>query len=277
MFSAEPESLEPIGFPPAGPRRPWTYGNVIASDNGVVAWARAGAGDDPVAAVAGGDLTRPARLADVRLMRRLRAAADAVGFGAQTLRDQPDVIGAVDDLEGAAGSALVCRRIAEGKPRVPLQVVYSASGALDLGAPIFSTPGVTAIVVTTGAGARRLGAAGSAGRGVQLVVAGESAIDAAGLADAHRQLFDRFEVRRLDCEGGMVLLESLRQARLLDELFVTATDVTVDTAGRSGVRRLLPLEPGARLVAGARVALDPGYRFQRWRFDDPGGRPREGV
>ena len=131
--SPDPARLPPIGFPPPWPARPWIYGNVIASANGVVTWRRAGPDDDPVRAIAGGDFTRPGRRADLELMRQLRASADAVSFGAQTLRDQPDLVGAADDVGGELGAALRRFREAQGRPRWPLHVLYSASGALDLG------------------------------------------------------------------------------------------------------------------------------------------------
>src|SRR5713101_5298919 len=153
--SPDPARLEPLGFPPPWPNRPWIYANVITEKNGIVAWKRAGAGDDPVRAIAGGDFTRSGRLADLQLMRHLRACADAFSVGAQTLRDHPDLVGAADDIGGELGEALRRFRVRHGLRGVPLQVVYSISGELDLGAPIFSTE-LTAIVVTTGPGARRL-------------------------------------------------------------------------------------------------------------------------
>jgi riboflavin biosynthesis pyrimidine reductase len=266
-FSVEPVQPGPIEFPPPPPGRPWTFGNVIASANGIVAWARGAGAADSIAAIAGGDLRRPGRRADVELMRRLRARADAVAFGAQTLRDQPDVIGAVDDVDGPLGETLRLERAREGRPPVPAQIVYTESGQLDLRTPIFDTVGVVAIVVTTTAGADRLRAAGSDTRGVSLIVAGDRSVEAGGLALAHRRLVEEFGIRRIDCEGGVVLLESLREARLLDELFVTVSDVVVDPVAHADVRRLPALGPSeADLVAEARLACDPGYRFQRWRF-----------
>jgi riboflavin biosynthesis pyrimidine reductase len=265
--SVDPGRPEPIEFPPPPPGRPWTFGNVIASANGIVSWARGDGAGDPIDAIAGGDLGRPGRRADVELMRRLRARADAVAFGAQTLRDQPDLIGAVDDLGGPLGEALRVERAREGKPPVPAQVVYTASGQVDLRAPIFGAVGVKAIVVTTAAGAGRLRAAGSEDRGVSLVVAGDERVEPGGLVLAHRRLLEEFGIRRIDCEGGVILLGSLREARLLDELFVTVSDVEVDPVAHAGVRRLPTLAPDAAdLVAEARLASDPGYRFQRWRF-----------
>ena len=264
--------LEPIEFPPPWPARPWIYANVIASADGIVTWTRAGAHDDPVAAIAGGDFSRPGRRADARLMRRLRAAADAVSFGAQTLRDQPDLIGAVDDLGGDLAEELIRVRASQRRPVVPLQVVYSESGRLDLSAPIFNTPGLTAIAVTTGAGARILRSGGSDDRGIRILVAGEDRVGAAGLVHAHERLFEEFGVRYLDCEGGVVILDALRRAGILDEIFVTVTDAHIDPGAHAGVKRMVPQEGGAaRLLAESQIASDPGYRFQRWRFSDRWG------
>src|SRR2546427_4219997 len=41
-------------------------------------------------------------------------------------------------------------RARHGLGRFPLQVVYSASGRLDLDAPMFNTPQLVAIIITTG-------------------------------------------------------------------------------------------------------------------------------
>ncbi len=268
-FTPDPARFEPVEFPPPWPTRPWIYGNVITSRNGIVTWIRAGAHDDPIRAIAGGDFSRPGRRADVRLMRRLRAGADAVSFGAQTLRDQPNLIGAVDDIGGELGEALIRFRVEHGRRRVPLQVVYSESGRLDLAVPLFTTPGLTTIVVTTDAGARRLRLPRSDDGRVRVLVAGEERVESSGLVHAHDRLFEELGVRYLDCEGGAVILEALHRAGLLDEIFVTVTDIHIDPAEHAGVKRITPLDAGtARLIAEGHTAADPGYRFQRWRFKD---------
>lgn len=266
-FTPDPPRFTPVDFLPPWPARPWIYGNVIASANGIVAWTRSGPDDDPIRAIAGGDFSRPGRRVDVRLMRRLRASADAVAFGAQTLRDQPKLIGGVEDA-GPLSAELVRYREERGLPRVPLQVIYSASGRLDLSVPLFNTPGVQVLVVTSQSGADLLRSLGAEARGVTLLVAGEPWIDARSLRRAHERLFAEHGVRYLDCEGGAVALETLHAAGLLDELFVTVTDVTIDPAAHQGIKRIGPLDSGAgRLIAEGRTEVDPGYRFQRWRFN----------
>lgn len=266
-ISPDPDRIEALGFPPPWPDRPWIYANVIASANGILTWKRAGPHDDPVRAIAGGDFSRPGRLADLQLMRYLRACGDAVSFGAQTLRDQPDLLG-TPDIAGGLGDALYRFRERHGLARFPLQVLYSESGRLDLAAPIFNTPGLEVVVITTGAGAESLRSRGGGDRRLAIVVAADEKIDAAGLAAAHRRLLREFGVRYLDCEGGAVVLESLHRAQLLDEIFVTVTEVHVEPTEHREVRRIFDFEAeGARLIGEGRTGSDPGYVFRRWRFN----------
>jgi riboflavin biosynthesis pyrimidine reductase len=264
--SPDHEHFEPLGFPPPWPTRPWVYANVIASRNGILTWKRTGENDDPVRTIAGGDATRSGRLADVRLLHYLRACADAVSFGAQTLRDQPDLIG-MPGLEGGLGEALYRFRARHERGRLPLQVIYSETGRLDLDAPMFNTRELLVIIITTGAGARRLRALGSDDKGLATIVAGEARIDAVGLRRSHERLFDEFGVRYLDCEGGAVMLECLRQAGILDEVFVTVTDIHVEPTAHTDIKRVFDFErERARLIGEGRTVSDPGYLFRRWRF-----------
>jgi riboflavin biosynthesis pyrimidine reductase len=228
--SPDPARLEPLGFPPPWPTRPWIYANVIASKNGIVAWKRAGAHDDPVRAIAGGDFTQSGRRADLQLMRHLRACADAFSIGAQTLRDQPDLVGAADDIGGALGEALYQFRVKRGQGRFPIQVVYSESGRLDLDAPIFNTSELTAIVVTTDSGARRLRSEGTDEKSIAIFIAGEERIESSRLIRVHELLFEELDVRYIDCEGGTVVLAALQQAGILDEIFVTVTDTYIESS-----------------------------------------------
>jgi riboflavin biosynthesis pyrimidine reductase len=264
--SPDPARLQTLGFPPPWPDRPWIYANVITSQNGLVAWKRHDPGDDPIRAIAGGDFTRPGRRADVRLMRYLRACASAVSVGAQTLRDQPALVGTLDDSGSDLGAVLERFRQSHGLRRLPVQVIYTREGALDLQARMFSTAGVGVIVVTTGHGARRLRSQGSEGKGVTLLVAGD-ALGPAELLHAHQRLFADFDVRYVDCEGGATILAALHEAGLVDEIFVTVTDVRIDPSGHEGVKRLFSFD-GAHLMAEGHTAPDAGYVFRRWRFNE---------
>jgi riboflavin biosynthesis pyrimidine reductase len=264
--SPAPDRLEPLGFPPPWPDRPWIYSNVITSQNGIIAWTRRGPDDDPIRAIAGGDFTRPGRRADVQLMRYLRACADAVSVGAQTLRDQPGLVGTLGHAGSDLGEVLERFRMSHGRRRLPLQVIYTQSGDVDLNARLFNTPGVEALVVTTEHGARRLRAQEAERTGVTLLVAGEENLGPAELVRAHERLFAEFGVRYLDCEGGATVLGSLHRAGIVDEIFVTVTEVHIDPSEHDGVKRLFPLD-GARLIAEGHTPSDADYIFRRWRVN----------
>jgi riboflavin biosynthesis pyrimidine reductase len=265
--SPDPDRLEPLGFPPPWPDRPWIYSNVITSQNGIVAWTRRGPNDDPIRVIAGGDFTRPGRRADVQLMRYLRACADAVSVGAQTLRDQPGLAGTLGHARSDLGEVLERFRMSHGLRRLPLQVIYTQSGDLDLDVRIFNTPGIEVLVVTTAHGARRLRLQGSERKGVTLLAAGEESLGPAELVHAHERLFAEYGVRYLDCEGGATILDALHGAGIVDEIFVTVPAVRIDPSEHEGVKRLFTLE-GARLIAEGHTASDADYVFRRWRINE---------
>jgi riboflavin biosynthesis pyrimidine reductase len=133
---------------------------------------------------------------------------------------------------------------------------------------MFNTPHLEVIIITTAAGARRLRTRGSHEKGLTTLVAGEETVDLVGLRGSHECLLGQFGVRYLDCEGGMVALESLHHAALLDEVFVTVTDTHVELTEHAEVKRVFDFEAeGARLIGEGRTASDPGYVFRRWRFN----------
>lgn len=262
--SPDPEWFEPIGFPPPWPDRPWIYAVMVASANGVVAWERAGTDDDPVAAVLGGDTHPDERLADRRHMRHLRCYGD-VAIGAQTLREQPELVQTPQAPGDEPMPALARFRVAHGLPAQPRHVIYSRHGDLDLTLPVFQTPGVQVLVVTTDGGAAALRARGAAARGVTLLE--ESVAEPSGLRRAHARLFAEHGIRYLDCEGGQRMLGSLHAAGLLDEVFLTETDSVVDEARHDGVLRTFDFtREGAILIAEGRIAEGGAWRYRRWRF-----------
>jgi riboflavin biosynthesis pyrimidine reductase len=133
---------------------------------------------------------------------------------------------------------------------------------------MFNTPHLRVIIITTGAGARLLRSRGSDDKGLTICVAAEGGIDSAGLSSSHERLLGEFGVGYLDCEGGAVVLRSLHQAHLLDEVFVTITDIPVEAAEHTEIKRVFDFEAeGARLISEGRTVSDPGYVFRRWRFN----------
>jgi len=110
----DPERWAPLGFPAPPPDRPWIFGVVVTSANGVVAWRRRDAHDDPVREILGGEM-RLDRIADRRLMRYLRTIGDA-GIGAQTVREQPTLILSPQALGDERAPELYAFRVARGLP-----------------------------------------------------------------------------------------------------------------------------------------------------------------
>jgi riboflavin biosynthesis pyrimidine reductase len=263
--SPDPEWFEPIGFPPPWPDRPWIYGVVVASANGVLAWRRADAGDDPVLAVLGGDESRPERIADSRHLRHLRCFGD-VGLGAQTVRDQPRLVPTPQELGERPLPALYRFRQRHGLSYHPRAVIYSLHGRLDPTFAVFNTPGMDVIVVGTTDAAAALSARGIVAAGVDVIV--EPVLEPAGLRRAHQRLFADRGLRYLACEGGEKILRALHAAGLLDEVFVTLTDEVIDETAHEGVLKIFDFESEeADLIGEGKTASSSGWTFRRWRFN----------
>ena len=253
-------------MPPPWPDRPWVYGGVVASANGVLAWRRAGPDDDPVLAVLGGDQTRPERIADARHLRHLRCFGD-VGLGAQTIRDQPQLLPTPQEIGDPPVPALYRFREAHGLPHHPRAIVYSRRGRLELDMPLFNTPGLDVIVVGTAGTPTMLSDRGG-GDAVQVDVIVENVDELAGLRRAHERLFAERGVRYLACEGGERILRALHAAGLLDEMFVTVTDQVIDEAAHDGVLKIFDFESeGTDLIAEGAIAPSSRWTFRRWRFN----------
>jgi riboflavin biosynthesis pyrimidine reductase len=242
------------------------YGVMVASANGVVAWKRTGPVDDPVAAVLGGDDTRPERIEDRRHMRHLRCFGD-VSIGAQTLRDQPRLVQTPQEPGEPSVPKLYDFRVARGLPYHPRSVIYSLYGRLDPEHPVFNTPGMDVIVVGTTIAEATLTARSARDKDIDFIV--EPVLEPDGLRRAHERLFAERGVRYLACEGGETVLRALHRAGLLDEVFLTSTDAVIDESQHEGVRKILDFEgEGATLIAEGKTSPASGYTFRRWRFNE---------
>jgi riboflavin biosynthesis pyrimidine reductase len=176
---------------------------------------------------------------DRMVMGLLRAAADAVIVGAGTLRAVPRHRWTAERVYPPLADAFRALRHRLGQPPVPLNVVVSARGRLDLRLPLFASGDVPVLVVTTRTGARRL-----MGRprspSVEVVAAGEGPRLS---ADSVLRAVDRSRPGRLILvEGGPHLLGAFLSEGRLDELFLT---VTPQVAGRDRAHRRLALVEGA--------------------------------
>lgn len=223
----------PLGFP-VRERTPYVVANFVATLDGVVSYRIPGRAHAGV--ISGGNE------ADRFVMGLLRACADVVVVGAGTLREERDHVWTPADVFPAAASDYAALRAALGKPAQPALAFVTASGEIDLEAPVFRDAGLAVVVVTTDAGAERIRHRGARPAHVRVEVARgalpptSDAIVVAVVAATGARL--------VLTEGGPTLLARFLADGALDELFLT---LAPQIAGR---------EPGQ-----PRLALVEGHAF----------------
>ncbi|WP_030208500.1 pyrimidine reductase family protein [Streptomyces sp. NRRL S-87] len=189
---------------------------------------------------------------DMRIFGTLRALADVVVVGAETVR-----------LEGyrpaRAREAFADRRAAAGQGPAPVIAVITASLDLDFSLPLFTSPLVPTLVLT-GAGAPTDRVAAARGAGAEVLFAGDGA--AVDPARAVAALADR-GLRRQLTEGGPRMLGQFIAAGVLDELCLTVSPTL--TAGDA---QRIAGGPGIAVptrLALASVLEEAGFLFTRYR------------
>jgi riboflavin-specific deaminase-like protein len=144
--------------------------------------------------------------ADRELFHGLRERVDAVMAGTGTLRAERygRMVRDPDRRQ---------RRAASGLHPEPLSVIFTRSGDVPTGIPLFSDPGSRVVVFTPSA----LDTSGLAAEvDVVRLDAGELT-----LTTMMRRLRSDYDVRSLLCEGGPTLFGALLQENLVDELFLS--------------------------------------------------------
>lgn len=217
--------------------RPYVLANFVSTLDGVVSYNQPGeSGGGPISGESDEDHI---------VMGLLRARADAVIFGAGSLHEDSGHVRTPAFIYPALASEYAEYRKRLGKTGLPLNVVVSGSGRLDLREPTFHTPGLRVLIATTAAGAKVL-AGVALPPGVEVrAIAHEmgSAEDGGGIAlDALlAALGSDYGVRVALTEGGPKLLASFLAAGALDELFLT---LAPQLAGRSDTSPRLALVQG---------------------------------
>ncbi|WP_369359282.1 dihydrofolate reductase family protein [Streptomyces sp. cg2] len=190
--------------------------------------------------------------ADMRIFGVLRALADAVVVGAETVRRE-------GYRPARARAAFAARRAAAGQAPAPAIAVVTAGLDLDFSLPLFTEPLVPTVVLTgTGAPEERVAAARAAG--VEVLFAGEGlGVDPARVPGA---LAGRGHTRLLS-EGGPRLLGQFAAAGVLDEMCLSLAPVVAV----GGAQRIME---GPEVAVPERFALvsvleDAGFLFTRYR------------
>ena len=201
------------GDPVADPLAP--YAAVDRRVDGDSCWVMANmvGGLDGSAAI-GGRVGALSAGTDSVLFRRMRALADVVVVGAETVRaERYGPVRLDDDLRAA--------RREQGRPPVPPLAVVSRSLKFDWTTPAFAAAeeGARTLVITTAdAEPARVD---EARRHAEVVVAGDHGVDLHAALDALAGRGHRVVL----CEGGPTLLGEVVAAGLLDELCLTLAPV----------------------------------------------------
>ncbi|MFF8267655.1 pyrimidine reductase family protein [Streptomyces sp. NPDC016562] len=232
------EIAEAYAYPPLGADGHWLRANMVSTLDGA---AQHDGRSHPISGET-----------DMRIFGTLRALADVVVVGAETVRQE-------GYRPARAREAFAARREAAGQGPAPAIAVVTASLDLDFSLPLFTSPLVPTLVVT--------GAAAPAGRvaealkaGVEVVVAGEgTAVDT---ARAVRELAAR-GLRRQLTEGGPRLLGQIVAADALDELCLTIAPML--TAGDAQRIAGGPSVTVPHRLAPACVLEEAGFLFTSYR------------
>ncbi|MER5600029.1 pyrimidine reductase family protein [Streptomyces sp. NPDC002265] len=226
---------------PAGPSaepRAWLRANMVSTLDGA---AQHDGRSQPIS-----------NAADMRIFGTLRALADVVLVGAETVRQE-------GYRPARARAEFAARRAAAGQTPAPAVAVVSAGLDLDFSLPLFTAPLVPTLILTGAAAPRdRIAAAEKAG--ARVLIAG----DGAGVepARAVRALAELGHTRLLT-EGGPRLLGQLVAAGVLDELCLTVAPMLTAGAAQR-------IAGGPSVAVPSRFALvslleEDGFLFSRYR------------
>jgi riboflavin biosynthesis pyrimidine reductase len=199
-----------LQFPPH-PGRPYVVSNFVSTLDGVVSLNEPGrAGGGPIS----GNSPH-----DRMVMGLLRAVADAVIVGAGTVRATlPRHLWTAGYIFPPLADAYQSLRVALGKPDPPLTVIVTARGEIEPDRQVFQSGAAPVLIVTTPAGAQRLG-----GRGLPPSVQ-IAAVEGADRLTARSILETVSRVRPSEVvlvEGGPHLLGDFFAEQCLEELFLT--------------------------------------------------------
>lgn len=214
--------------------RPYVIANFVETLDGVVAY-------NAPEHTGGGEISGNNKQ-DQMVMGILRAEADAVIFGANSLRKDANHLHIPSFIFPAFAHEYEMLRAQLHKMEAqPMSVVMTGSGDIDLADASFHTPGLRTLIVTTARGAAVLSQKQlPAGTEVR-VVRGRGESGEPDPQETLALLGHEYDVRLALYEGGPTLLASFLMAGLVDELFLT---LAPQIAGRAPGQDRLALVEG---------------------------------
>ncbi|WOT33474.1 pyrimidine reductase family protein [Streptomyces coeruleorubidus] len=221
---------------PGGPL-PWLRANMVSTLDGA---AQHDGRSQPISSAT-----------DMRIFGTLRALADVVVVGAQTVRQE-------GYRPARARAEFAGMREAAGQSPAPAIAVVSASLDLDFSLPLFTSPLVPTLILT-GASAAPDRVAAAEKAGARVVTAGDGiGVDPARAVQALAGL----GYTRLLTEGGPRLLGQLVAAGVLDELCLTVSPMlTAGDAQRIAGGPAVTVPQRFRLVS---MLEEDGFLFTRY-------------
>jgi riboflavin biosynthesis pyrimidine reductase len=250
-----------------GRERLYIAANFVSTLDGVVTFAIPGQ--------SGGGEISGGNEADRFIMGLLRASADAIVAGAETVNaTAPAHRWTGAGVYPPASQAYArYRKEVLGKPRDPLTVVVTGRGHLDLGHSLFHDNDAAVLIVTSALGKDRLlqsGAGQLPSTQIRELAALDGSIDPRAIASL---LENEFQIRLLLHEGGPTLLGSFVSAGIVDELFLT---ISPQIAGRSPGHQRLGLVANAQFAPTTAPWLSlisakqqSSHLFLRYRKSEP--------
>jgi riboflavin biosynthesis pyrimidine reductase len=245
---------------PQAHSRQHVFSNFVSTLDGVVSLqVRGHAG--------GGDISGFS-VQDRMVMGLLRAIADVVIVGSGTLEADPQQVWTPDDICPELTEDYRRLRVALRERAVPLNVIVSGSGRIDLGLPVFTSGRVQTLVVTTTAGAKQL-LQRKTPRWLEVRaiprcrgrIPPSSILVAVGRMNAGKRIL---------IEGGPRLLGQFYARRLVDEQFLTLAPQIAgreDGDGRLSLVMDQAFPPGsARWGTLADVRRGASHLFLRYTF-----------
>jgi riboflavin biosynthesis pyrimidine reductase len=227
-----------LAFPQRRDGRPYVIANFVSTLDGVISY--------DVPGRQGGGPISGENEADHAIMGLLRATADAVIFGSKSLSEDSGHVRTPAFIYPPLAAAWAELRARQGQPELPLNVVVSGSGAVDLNEPNFHHPGLRVLIATTNTGAARL-AQQTLPEGVTALAVDEAPVGAVAPGPLLAALWRDYGVRLALHEGGPSLFTSFLRADCLDELCLT---LALQLAGRAGGSRRLALVQGYAFLPG---------------------------
>ena len=200
---------------PAREDRPYVAGNFVSSIDGVVSFE--------IPRKSGGGEISGFNKGDRFIMGLLRASADAVLVGSGTLRDTPSKHLWIAEHTYPEARDLYARyrQGVLSKTPMPLNVIVSRSGKLDLQKAVFRTPGLKTLIVTSAEGKETLVKNGVGALESVQVREVEGPAGRSSPQAILKLLRDEFGVKMLLHEGGPGFFGEFVAEGCMDELFLT--------------------------------------------------------